>query len=117
LKNSNLENNHPIDKYRHNDFLLDYIHHRLTDEERLAFESYLEQDEMLRDAVEGLQTIENTDNLPVIQTQLKDFLRHHTQKGRPARRRPDFHFVIWVSIAILLLLICLAGIYIFYSKR
>ena len=111
-----MENNHPIEKYQHNDFLLDYIHHRLTEEERRAFEAYLEQDEMLRDAVEGLQSINNTTDLPVLQTQLHDFLRHHTQKGRHPRKKNNFHFVIWTSIAILLLLVCMAGIYIFYSR-
>jgi hypothetical protein len=111
-----LEKNNHIEQYLQNDFLLDYIHHRLSNEDRVAFEQHLATNEMLQDALEGLQIMDTKKDLPHVQAQLHDFLQHQTYRNHYVRKKPNFNFVIWTSIAIFLLLICLMGMYIYSQK-
>lgn len=114
---SNLKTKAQIEKFRQNDFLLDYLHDRLGAEERLAFEEQLAEDEMLQDALEGLRTMEEEAvSLDNIQVQFKDFLSRQTKYPSDRSKKIVLGHSFWTTLIIVLLLVMLAGVYLYLHQ-
>lgn len=106
---------HSIEKYLQNDYLLAYIHNTLSDEERMAFEKVLEHDEMLQDAVEGLRAVNPSSNIQQSSIDLAHFLHTQTAKKTKAKKNKNLNFVLYTAISIILLLTLLVGIYLYFN--
>jgi len=100
LSNSNKE----ID----NQQLMDYLSRQLSKAEMHEVERGMADDEFMNDALEGLEDIQNKQNIPMYVEQLNNELKNNLAKKksrREKRRWKDQPFVYIAIILILLLLI------------
>lgn len=90
--------------------LIQYLNRHLTDEEQHTVEMMMNEDDFLSDAVEGLQTLENKENISLHVQQLNEGLKK--QLGSKSRRRKKRKIEdqpwIYYSIVIILVLIVIA---------
>lgn len=98
--------------------LLDYVQNRLTAEQRHEVELHLADCEMCSEAVEGLSTIAQQDEIPaMVKVMKKQLLR----KLRSRKRRKDqvTYYIQLAIIVIVILFILLAAFwtYHFFTKR
>ncbi|HEY4156255.1 MAG TPA: polyketide synthase docking domain-containing protein [Puia sp.] len=90
--------------------LLDYLRGSLSDAERAQFENRVPSDPFLQDAVDGLHSIENQEDLPKLVNHLNQQLRHHLSNTRTRKGKKDLRFEDWIYWSIgLILLLALAG--------
>ena len=87
--------------------LLQYLNRKMSDEEQHAFEKQMNDDEFMNDAVEGLQSIDNKNNLGSIIQQMNADLKKQLEKKkkRKQKRKLAEHPWIYFSVVLLLLLI------------
>lgn len=89
--------------------LLDYLNNRLSASEKQAVEERLAQSELLQDAKEGLQLIDNKEALPEVVARLNRNLIRTLRKKRHRPRKPlPSQLPLLMTALILLLLLCLA---------
>lgn len=110
-----MQNHSYIERYHQNEFLLAYIHKQLSDEEQLAFENYLSEDEMLQDALEGLKNNYKPNQLEQTQAELAIFLQQQTKTKSKLKRKNNQQFTLFAAIGITLLLLLILGIYLYYQ--
>lgn len=86
--------------------ILEYLKGSLSDEEIAQFKVRPPEDPFLREALEGLQTLENKENLPKMIRGLNQQLHHHLAHNKSRKRKKDLRFGDWIywSIGIILLL-------------
>lgn len=97
--------------------LLDYLNNRLDATQRAVIEQQLQASEMMQDAREGLQLINNKAALPEILARINRNLITQLQKKR--RRTPKAlpsQQLLLTTVLILLLLVVLAFVVIFRMK-
>lgn len=110
-----MKNNPTISPFYDNDVLLDYLHDRLPEDARKAFEAALSHDEMLQDAVAGLKNDTHLTQIPSLKSNLELFLNEQTKSttAKEKTKRPIGFPILWLSIGILLILLVLVGIYMY----
>lgn len=99
------------DTYSEQD-LLRYISGELPPAARYALERSMECDAGLKAAVEGLQELNDADDIGALSRQLKQHLRH--QVAQRKNRRQAFvrsRWWIWLTLLVLLLLLFIAFAY------
>ena len=86
--------------------ILEYLKGSLSDEEIAQFKVRPPEDPFLREALEGLQTLENKENLPKMIRGLNQQLHQHLAHNKYTGRKKMIRFGDWIywSIGIILLL-------------
>ncbi|MEO6134204.1 MAG: hypothetical protein ABIP35_03560 [Ginsengibacter sp.] len=97
LSNSNKE----IDNQK----LMDYLSNQLSDKEKHEFEKELIDSEMLSDAVEGLESFANKNDVSLFAEQLNKNLQKQLRKKKQRKERRILTNMQWVYFAIVLLLL------------
>lgn len=85
--------------------LLKYLQGHLTAEEQHEVEKSLQDDAFESDAIEGLETIENKQNIPTLVAQLNRELKKKTTRKRQWRIRRDAKLEPWLLFALVLVLL------------
>jgi anti-sigma factor RsiW len=87
--------------------LLDYLNGKLSAEERHAVEIRLADDELMRDAEEGLQQVKEKQNLDAVTAQLNARLAEQLKKRRKKLRKslPNQSLLITTTFIILVLVV------------
>lgn len=90
--------------------LLEYLNRNMSDEEQHAFEKQMNEDEFMNDAVEGLQSIENKNNLSLLVQELNTNLKKQLDKKKKRKEKRKYKQQPWIyySIILILLLILVA---------
>lgn len=104
-----------IERYHQNEFLLAYLRHELSNEERIDFESYLANSEMLQDALTGLKSIHSIEKIQHTQAELATFLGKQTQRTKLKKKAPQY-LLIYTTVAVILLLVFVFAIYIYIQN-
>jgi anti-sigma factor RsiW len=87
--------------------LLDYLNGKLSAEERHAVEMRLAEDDLMRDAEEGLQEVKEKQNLDTVTAQLNARLAEQLKKRRKKVRKelPNQSLLIITTFIILVLMV------------
>lgn len=87
--------------------LLDYLNGKLSAEERHAVEMQLAEDDLMRDAEEGLQEVKEKQNLDTVTAQLNARLAEQLKKRRKKVRKelPNQSLLIITTFIILVLMV------------
>ena len=80
----------------------DYLNNNLSEEERYRLEESMMEDSFEADALEGLQQLENKQELNTIQQNLSRYI-HKKTKARKGRFGKTLLFPGWITLAIILL--------------
>ena len=80
----------------------DYLNNNLSEEERYRLEESMMEDSFEADALEGLQQLENKQELNTIQQNLSRYI-HKKTKARKGRFGKTLLFPGWIILAIILL--------------
>lgn len=89
--------------------LLNYIEGRLDTEEHSRIEQAVAADPFLRDALEGLHSLQDKQQLDQVVRQLNARLRLQVNKRRQHRRKPMVQ-PLWMYVLLLLLLVVIAWV-------
>jgi len=90
--------------------LMKYLEGRLSEEERHVVESQMADSAFVNDAVEGLESFSNKNDIQPYITELNSQLKKHTRTKkakRLKRKLPDMGWII--STLVIVLLLCLIG--------
>lgn len=85
--------------------LMDYLNKHLSTEEQLELEMQMTDDEFMSDAMDGLQEMSDSAEVPDIVHQLNAGLKRQLNKNKKKKRREYFKDGTWIYFSIVLLLI------------
>jgi len=85
--------------------LLEYLNRNMTDAEQHAFEKQMNDDEFMNDAVEGLQALENKNDLTSVVQQLNADLKKQLDKKKKRKEKRKLNEQPWVYFSVLLILL------------
>lgn len=90
--------------------LIQYLNRHLTDEDQHAVEKVMNEDDFVNDAVEGLQSMENKENISMHVHLLNENLKKQLSKKYRKRKKRKMEEQPWIyySIVIILVLIVIA---------
>lgn len=85
---------------------LDSLKGSLSDTGRAQFENQSPEDPFLKDAMEGLQEMENREDLPKVVNHLNQQLRHHLSHHKSSKIKKGIRYGNWIywSIGVILLM-------------
>jgi len=90
--------------------ILEEFKDALSETTRAQFENSAPDDPFFKDAVEGLQGLENKEDLPKVISHLNQQLQHHITHHKSRDRKKKLRYGDWIYWAIaLILLLALAG--------
>lgn len=107
---SKLNNNNDQDK------LIDYLNHHLTDPEQHEFESQMNEDEFVNDAVEGLEQLKNKKDILKYTGQLNITLQKQLEKRNRKKEKRKLPSLRWTYLSVILLLLLIVIAYIILKK-
>lgn len=86
--------------------LMEYLNSKLSGKEKHDVEKKMADDPFLSDAVEGLESSKNSNDLQQVvdrlNQQLREQVKHHKEKRN--RRKPDYQSWIYAGVIIIILL-------------
>src|ERR1700754_1059046 len=90
--------------------LLQYLNQSMPDAEQHELEKQMNDDEFMNDAIEGLQQLNNKNDIPVYVQQLNSDLKKQLdkRKKRKDKRKIPSQYWTYISIVIVLLLAIIA---------
>ncbi|HMO31933.1 MAG TPA: hypothetical protein PKE63_00245 [Lacibacter sp.] len=97
--------------------LLDYIHNRLSPEQRHAVEERLAAHELLSDAEEGLELIQDKNQLPEVVARLNRQLAGQLREKRHQPRRPLPSMGLLIMATFLILLLIVMAFFVIYNLQ
>jgi hypothetical protein len=97
--------------------LLDYLNKHMSAQETHDLEKQMVDDEMLDDAMEGLQAFGNKENLPLYVEQLNRELKKQLEKKRARKEKRRWKDKPWIYVAIVVMLILLVVCYFVIRKK
>ena len=93
-----------------NQKLIDYLNDNLSDKEKHEVEKWMSDNDMVNDAVEGLQHVKNKKNLQVYVEQLNKNLQNQLEQKKQQQKQRKLKEYPWIYFAIvLILLLCIIG--------
>ncbi|RYG41486.1 MAG: hypothetical protein EOO01_25035 [Chitinophagaceae bacterium] len=95
--------------------LLEYLNKQLDEAGRHEFEKQLLDDEFMNDAVEGLDLVENKDDIPLVLQQLNQGLKSQLA-SRKNRKRALFFNQPWAYVAVIVILLLLVAAFLLLRK-
>jgi hypothetical protein len=85
--------------------LIDYLNDRLSDQEKYAVEKWMSDNDLVNEAVEGLQHIKNKKNLQTYVDQLNKNLHIQLQQKKQLRQKRKLKEYPWIYFTIVLILL------------
>lgn len=101
---------------REQEKLLQYLHNNMQEDELHEFESAMNDDEFMNDAVEGLQALENKNNIPLLVQQLNSDLKKQLEKKKRRKEKRKIQQQPWVYLSVLLILLLAVIAYVIIRK-
>jgi ABC-type bacteriocin/lantibiotic exporter with double-glycine peptidase domain len=93
-----------------NQKLIDYLNDNLSDKEKHEVEKWMSDNDMVNDAVEGLQHVKNKKNLQAYVEQLNKNLQNQLEQKKQQQKKRKLKEYPWIYFAIvLILLLCIIG--------
>jgi anti-sigma factor RsiW len=93
-----------------NQKLIDYLNDNLSDKEKHEVEKWMSDNDMVNDAVEGLQHVKNKKNLQAYVEQLNKNLQNQLEQKKQQQKKRKLREYPWIYFAIILiLLLCIVG--------
>lgn len=96
--------------------LLEYLHKNLSADEAHELEKQMADDDFMNDAVEGLETINNKQNLDLYVQQLNKGLQQQLNKKKLRKEKRKLKEQPWVYFAIILILLLIIISYLIIKK-
>lgn len=97
------------------EMLLKYLKGELPPAEQHEVEKAMVDSDLLNDAVEGLQSVSNKENLPAIEKRLDSALKELLIKRKKKKERRRIKDLSWVIIFVIIVLgLILAGLILFF---
>ena len=96
--------------------LLQYLNQHMSEQEIHAFEKQMNDDEFMNDAVEGLQSLQNKNELPVYIQQLNADLKKQIDKKKKRKDKRKLNQQPWAYISIVLILLLIIAAYLVIKK-
>ncbi len=97
--------------------LLDYLHGKLSEEEKNAMEQHLAGCELCSDALEGLAAMEHPEQIPVIVQQIRRQMKRELQHHQSGHKKLRLYAWLSVAVIIILLILLVAFFAIHYTQR
>ena len=85
--------------------LLQYLNRKMSDEEQHAFEKQMNEDDFINDAVEGLQSLENKNNIDLVVQQLNADLKKQLDKKKRRKEKRKLKEQPWLYFSVVLILL------------
>ena len=85
--------------------LLQYLNRKMSDEEQHAFEKQMNEDDFMNDAVEGLQSLENKNNIALVVQQLNADLKKQLDKKKRRKEKRKLKEQPWLYFSVVLILL------------
>ena len=96
--------------------LLQYLNQHMSEQEKHAFESQMNDDEFMNDAVEGLQILENKNEIPLLVNQLNAGLKKQLHKKKRRASFKDGGQQTWIYFSIILILLLIIAAFLIIRK-
>ncbi|CAN5896769.1 hypothetical protein BH11BAC4_BH11BAC4_09160 [soil metagenome] len=96
--------------------LLQYLNRNMSANEQHAFEKQMNDDEFMNDAVEGLQALENKNDLSSVVQQLNADLKRQLEKKKKRKDKRKLKEQPWVYFSVLLILLLIIITYLVIKK-
>jgi hypothetical protein len=105
-----------IDNILHNEddlnekLLIKYLEGNLSEEERFTVESQMADSAFVNDAVEGLESFSNKENIQEYVTELNRNLQKHTHNKKRKKEKRKLPAMDWILTSlVIILLLCVLG--------
>jgi hypothetical protein len=96
--------------------LLQYLNRNMSDAEQHSFEKQMNDDEFMNDAVEGLQSLENKNNIAGLVQQMNADLKKQLEKKKKRKQKRKLSEQPWIYFSIVLLLLLMIVAYLVIKK-
>ena len=96
--------------------LLRYLQGKLSSEEQHSIEKKMMDNDFNIDALEGLESIKNKNQIQSLITQLNNDLKKKTEKKKRAKEKRNLSIDPWVIIAIIIILALMVISYVIIRK-
>jgi hypothetical protein len=100
-----------------NQKLMDYLSDKLSEGEKHEIEKKIVDNEMLNDAIEGLEELKNKKDINVLVEQLNTNLKNQLQKKKEKKEKRKIKDFNWIYLAIILILIIILIGFFVIKKR
>jgi hypothetical protein len=100
-----------------NQKLMDYLSDKLSEGEKHEIEKKIADNEMLNDAIEGLEELKNKKDINVLVEQLNTNLKNQLQKKKEKKEKRKIKDFNWIYLAIILILIIILIGFFVIKKR
>jgi len=100
-----------------NQKLMDYLSDKLSEREKHEIEKKIADNEMLNDAIEGLEELKNKKDINVLVEQLNTNLKNQLQKKKEKKEKRKIKDFNWIYLAIILILIIILIGFFVIKKR
>ncbi|HTQ63397.1 MAG TPA: hypothetical protein VMI12_01295 [Puia sp.] len=88
--------------------LMDYLNGKLSGKEKYEMEKLIAENDLLHDAIEGLEKVQDKKKLQLYVDQLNQDLHRHLQKPKLRREKKRIKEYPWIYLTIILILsICI----------
>jgi hypothetical protein len=85
--------------------LIDYLNGKLSGTEKYEMERLIAENELLSDAIEGLEKVKDKKKLQLYVDQLNQDLHRHLQKTKMRREKKRIQEYPWIYLTIILILV------------
>ncbi|HSZ85315.1 MAG TPA: hypothetical protein VK787_04755 [Puia sp.] len=93
-----------------NQKLIDYLNDNLSDKEKHEVEKWMSDNDMVNDAVEGLEHVKNKKNIQAYVDQLNKNLQNQLEQKKQQQQKRKLKEYPWIYFAVVLvLLLCIIG--------
>jgi hypothetical protein len=99
-----------------NQKLIDYLNDNLSDKEKHEVEKWMSDNDMVNDAVEGLQHVKNKKNLQTYVEQLNKNLQNQLEQKKQQQQKRKLKEYPWIYFAIVLILLLCIVAYVIIRK-
>jgi anti-sigma factor RsiW len=99
-----------------NQKLIDYLNDELSAKEKHEVEKWMSDNDMVNDAVEGLQHVKNKKNLQAYVEQLNKNLQNQLEQKKQQQQKRKLREYPWIYFAIVLILLLCIVAYVIIRK-
>jgi hypothetical protein len=105
-------NNNDIDAQK----LMDYLNGKLSEKEKHEVETWMNDNDLVNDAVEGLLNVKNKKNLQAYVEQLNKKLQNQLQEKKQHKQKRRLKEYPWIYFSVILILVLCVIAYIIIKK-
>jgi hypothetical protein len=96
--------------------LLQYLNRKMSDAEQHSFEKQMNDDEFMNDAVEGLEAVDNKNNIAGLVQQMNADLKKQLDKKKKRKDKRRLVEQPWIYFSVVLLLLLIVITYLVIKK-